>query len=266
VTDPPTTYKELQPHPSLAKHVSCVWFQSVAEQPVVHRVVPDACADVVSIAGASPVVVGPATGAVLVTLPARSLVVGIRFRPGMAGAALGVSASELLDLEVSVEDVWGSAATRSLWDGLGDAEPIRGKLAVFERFVAARLGQCRPADELVHSAVTWLAPHPAAHVSQLVADLGVSSRALLRRFHEAVGYGPKTLQRVLRFQRLLLSTNPPSTRSLARLAAEAGYLDQAHMTREVVALAGIPPSALRASRFSADAMSDFFNTLGDAEP
>ncbi len=76
-------------------------------------------------------------------------------------------------------------------------------------------------------------------------ELGVGERQLLRRFRSAVGYGPKLLHRVLRFQRFLgfLAVNPE--RDLAATAARTGYADQAHLTRDAVQLAGKPPGQLR---------------------
>jgi AraC-like DNA-binding protein len=64
----------------------------------------------------------------------------------------------------------------------------------------------------------------------------------------AVGYGPKRLARILRLQRALgAATAPhPEGRSLARVAAEAGYADQAHFSNECLALAGAPPRDLLA--------------------
>jgi AraC-like DNA-binding protein len=70
-------------------------------------------------------------------------------------------------------------------------------------------------------------------------DLGVSERQLRRRFADAVGYGPKRLARVLRFQRFLGLAEHGG--DLARLALDAGYADQAHMTAEVTELAGLSP-------------------------
>jgi AraC-like DNA-binding protein len=84
---------------------------------------------------------------------------------------------------------------------------------------------------------------PGARVSAL--DLGVSERQLRRRFEDAVGYGPKTLARVLRFQRFLALAAGGG--DLARLALSAGYADQAHLTRECRRLAGRTPVALLAS-------------------
>jgi AraC-like DNA-binding protein len=58
-------------------------------------------------------------------------------------------------------------------------------------------------------------------------------------------YGPKLFQSVLRFQRLLNLTGCASAPgSLAQFYAEAGYADQAHMTREVQRFSGMPPTVL----------------------
>jgi len=82
-----------------------------------------------------------------------------------------------------------------------------------------------------------------------------------RRFLAAVGYGPKMFQSILRFQRLLnLAGGTSSHQRLAGLAADAGYADQAHMTREVQRFANCPPTALRWSDRCTLRMSDLFKT------
>jgi AraC-like DNA-binding protein len=72
----------------------------------------------------------------------------------------------------------------------------------------------------------------------------MSERQLRRRFERSVGYGPRTLRRVLRFQRFLAAAQGGG--SLARIAADAGYADQAHLARDCGRLAGLTPSALLA--------------------
>jgi transcriptional regulator GlxA family with amidase domain len=94
--------------------------------------------------------------------------------------------------------------------------------------------------------------------------VGLGDRQLRRRFAEAVGYGPKTLDRILRFQRFLVLARATSA-DLARLAIEAGYADQAHLTRECTRLSGLPPAALLASGAGpAGERSDSFKTVGRA--
>jgi AraC-like DNA-binding protein len=97
-----------------------------------------------------------------------------------------------------------------------------------------------------------------SRVAALAVALGISDRQLRRRFHEAVGYGPKTLDRVLRLQRLV--ARAPAVISgdedLARVAADLGYADQAHLTRDCRRLTGMTPTALAAGRATRRALAD----------
>jgi AraC-like DNA-binding protein len=72
--------------------------------------------------------------------------------------------------------------------------------------------------------------------------MGMSERTLRRRCLDAFGYGFKTLDRVLRFQRFVRLAAQTSIGGLAELAARAGYADQAHMTREVQRMSGASAS------------------------
>jgi transcriptional regulator GlxA family with amidase domain len=70
-----------------------------------------------------------------------------------------------------------------------------------------------------------------------------------------VGQPPKTLQAILRFQRLRACLAAPSATppALARAAAECGYFDQAHLSRDCARLAGATPAALASAVTSATA-------------
>jgi AraC-like DNA-binding protein len=170
------------------------------------------------------------------TLAPGSVVVGARLGPGAGGNALGLPLSELRDLRVPVDELDPALASELP----GDLEP-RAAIARVAA-AAARLVAARPPDALVFEAARRLA-RPGARVETLAGELGVSERQLRRRCHAGAGYGPKTLQRVLRFRGVLDRLAPPGE-DLAALAAGAGYADQAHLTREFGRLAGLPPGAL----------------------
>jgi len=88
---------------------------------------------------------------------------------------------------------------------------------------------------------------PAARTEAVAAEVGLSERQFRRRCQAAAGYGPKTLQRVLRFQRfvrLLDAARAPALPDLAAVATQAGYADQAHLTRECSDLSGLTPVKL----------------------
>jgi methylphosphotriester-DNA--protein-cysteine methyltransferase len=75
--------------------------------------------------------------------------------------------------------------------------------------------------------------------------LGLSPRSLRRFSQSQFGYGAKTLERILRLQRFLRQSRALPQHSLAMLAADAGYADQAHLSREARELAGMTASELR---------------------
>jgi AraC-like DNA-binding protein len=98
---------------------------------------------------------------------------------------------------------------------------------------------------LAAEAVRRLLPAQPTDLKALAASLFISERQPRRRCEAAVGLAPKLLHRILRFQRFIAlawTLERPSTQ-LARLAADAGYADQAHLTREAKRLEGRSPRA-----------------------
>jgi AraC-like DNA-binding protein len=239
-------YRELPLPGPPARHVACLWTRDAEPVASVRRILPDACVDVVWVRGDRLVVAGPATGPVLSALPAGAAAAGVRFRVGAAGSALGVPAGELRDRNVELAEVWGARAARRLADRLERAATSDAAVAALVAAVCERLPPARDLDGVVRAAALRAAA-PRTAIERVASDLGLGERQLRRRVADAVGYGPKTLQRVLRFQRFLaLARAAEGTPDLAALAFEAGYADQAHLTRECTRLAGLPPAALLA--------------------
>jgi AraC-like DNA-binding protein len=259
---PTSTYREYPPPAALARHVLCVWSQTIGagESWYRHRVLPDGCADLVWIGEAPAVVAGPATGPVIVPLAPRTSVVGVRLRPGATPALLGVAANELSNRDTPLRDIWGASA-----DALSARvieQPSFGARLEAAAALAGRLAAARPLDPVIAASTSWLARHPEGRIADLARILEVGERRLRRHFALAVGYGPKTFQRVLRLQRLLALAGraPRPDLSLAALAAEAGYADQAHMSRELRQLTGRSPGALLPGSASTLELSDLFKT------
>jgi transcriptional regulator GlxA family with amidase domain len=192
-------------------------------------------------------------------------VLGVRLRPGAAGVILGLPASELIDRDTPLRDLWGAGAD-ALAERVGEPPGIAAKLAALEAALAARLAATPPPDPTVAAAVRWLARHPAGRVADLARFLDIGERRLHRRFAAAVGYGSKTFHRVLRLQRALAlaGRGPRREMSLAALAAAAGFADQAHMSRELQALTGRSPGALLRQAGSTLELSDLFKTSVEA--
>jgi AraC-like DNA-binding protein len=234
-----STYRELPPPRHLAASVACLWVREV-DAAGTHVVLPDGCIDIVA-SSAGVLTAGPDTGPAPSALRAGDTIVGVRFRPGAAAPVLGWPANELRDRRVPLEDLGVKSFRAAL-----ETDVAKKDLTPFVDAVARRVRDAPPPDPVVQQAIAELAG--GARVSELPARLFLSERQLRRRFHVSVGYGPKVFERVLRLQRLL-ALAPATPGSLARLAAEAGYADHAHMAAECARLTGMPPSVLLEVRF-----------------
>lgn len=224
-------------------HLDCVWVGMIGDDDgFTDRVLPDACIDVIW-DGIDLFVAGPDTGPVIrVDLPG-SFFAGVRFRPGHAPAFLGLPAAELRDQRVSVRDLWGAPFAAELEDDISWRAPGDAARRLEQRITALAVGnEATAAIDAVRASVL------STDVGSLANELGVTARTLHRRCEHAFGYGPKTLQRVLRFRKFLSLAERSPAKGLAHLAADAGYADQPHLTRESMRLSGLAPRELLSSR------------------
>jgi AraC-like DNA-binding protein len=258
-------YREFRPPAALARYLVCLWTQTVSNSlgEYAQRVLPDTCIDIVLINDEPPLVIGPWTGPFLARLAPGTMIVGARFRPGLATSILGLPASVLLNQSAALRTVWGSRAS-ARFERITDQRSLAARKSAMEAAMVDCISHADPVDEGATAGIQWLARHPHGRIEELSRWIGMSRRQLQRRFTAMVGYGPKTFQSVLRFQRLLNLTSRANTqRSLAQVSGDAGYADQAHMTREVQRFSGSPPTAVLRSARCALQLSDLLRSACD---
>jgi AraC-like DNA-binding protein len=245
-------YVERRPRPELESLLASVWVQQVAADapPYAHLNVPNGCVELLCRIGDTPRIVGPLTQGVVEVLDPGSTVVGVRFRPGAAAALVGSPPSELVDLTLEADAVLGHALIET-----GERIALSGSpgaaMALLEQLIVERATTtAADVDPLVAEAVRRLMPWGVKDVASLRSELFISERHFRRRLESSIGLAPKTLHRVLRFQGFLALAQyalargkDPAGAGLGALAAEAGYADQAHLTRECARLAGATPKA-----------------------
>jgi AraC-like DNA-binding protein len=252
--DGPESYVERLPLPALAHRVRTVWVQHTGARPYVQRNLPTGGVELHCPLGGLPRLIGPLTAASIQLLPPFTTVVGARFWPGAASPLLDLPVDELADLTVELDDVWRGTAER-LGELLAVATDPHSALHLLQRFLVNRQTRAADPDRLVSVAVRRLMPWQPVEIGTLTTELTISGSQLRRRFLAAVGVGPKVLQRTLRFQGYLAlaqAAATPSTRSwpigVADLAAEVGYADHAHLSRECRRLTGLTPRELLGER------------------
>jgi AraC-like DNA-binding protein len=241
------TYVERRAIAPLEPFVAAVWEQRVPAGGPGHEQlsIPTGGAELVWRSGSEPLLTGPRTSPAAETLPPGTTVLGWRLRPGATQALFGVPGAELVDQQVCLEQALGARGGRlrervSVAPDLGEAQR-RLVMAVHER---------PRADPTIDQLVERLGPWGPPAVAPLARELFMSERQLRRRCQSATGLTPKTLQRVLRFQGFvalvqaaIAGGQSPTEQRMSRLAAEAGYADQAHLARECRRLSGRSPSA-----------------------
>ena len=237
----PSAYRERRPPTELADHVANLWVREVpAAAPATVRVLPDGSADIMWLQQGSTVttlVAGPDSRAQFTELTPGSRMAGLRFAPGVAATVLGVPLDELRDKRVALSELWGPAAIELAERAASSVEPESMLAAAAARRITD------PPDSSASFIARTLERSSGPGVVARVADqIGLSERQLLRRCLTAFGYGPKTLQQVLRFQRALRLARAGGR--LVDVAVLSGYADQAHLARESRRLAGAPITQL----------------------
>ncbi|CAN7369063.1 AraC family transcriptional regulator [Variovorax paradoxus] len=176
--------------------------------------------------------------------------VGAQLQPGAARALLGAPEDALAGQHTPLDALWGAQQANAALERIHAAGSLEAQLAVFEALLAQRAIDSQGAGlRGLHPAIA-AALGPLARenppIAALVARSGYSHRRFIALFRSGIGLGPKEYARVMRFDRALALAGGPA-QSWADIALTAGYSDQAHLSREFSALAGMPPEAWRQS-------------------
>jgi AraC-like DNA-binding protein len=160
---------------------------------------------------------------------------GIRYRP--------------LDLDT---DEAALAGLSELFNARGEGvrehpfDPIIGALdAWIEHYLGPRRSPAAASAKALDDALSAAGPDRGIRVASLAATAGVVPRTLQRHFRKRTGLAPKRYAAVQRFSGALQQV-ASGDGSLADIASEAGYCDQAHLTADWARHAGLSPGRFRA--------------------
>jgi AraC-like DNA-binding protein len=170
---------------------------------------------------------------------APSCSVGAVLRPGAWALLFGVSADELAERHTPLADLWGAWAGR-VHERLLEGGSAEERLAILEAVLASRLPRVRTLHPAIAAVLEEMDSFPS--IEAAVQRSGISHRSFVAQFHRTVGLGPKTYMRIRRFQQALCSLRRSGDLSLAGMAVDAGYSDQAHFSRDFKAFAGVTPT------------------------
>jgi AraC-like DNA-binding protein len=236
-----------------------VWDTRVARARPPDRVVPDACPELIVHLGdpfrrrvgrrwrrqPRAFLAGTLSRPWLLQAGARVRTIGVRFRPGAVTSIFRIHMAQATDREVPLEALVGRAEARELTRRLAAAGP-RG-LPMLERWLVARRARNAPrrADVTRPAVSAILAGRGRARIRAVADRLGVHPRRLERGFARDLGIRPKLFARIVRLNAALAALGSDDRGRAVDWALEAGYFDQAHLSRDFRAVAGRRASAPR---------------------
>jgi AraC-like DNA-binding protein len=207
------------------------------------RILPDGCVDLVfEVAGSAwrATAYGSTTQVRELACTPGAHYLGLRFQPGHSRHFLQACAGDLTNTQADAHDLVRF-----------NLEPLAARVgtdALFDTIDAELLARLRVAPPPTPSAVDAMlneieATHGVLRIDALALRLATNPRRLQRQFLRTIGVSAKFYATVVRAGRALHCIAAGDA-ALADVAAEAGYADQSHMTRDFARLAGATPRTL----------------------
>jgi len=253
-------YFEIKPNPILADIVKCFWFLEKdysLGSTVNETVFPDGCIDFVFqsngddlridlngrlVRQPSSFIIGQQNQAVLFTSSGTTSMVGIRFYAYGAYPILQLPIHELTNQIVDLKDILGKP-TISLSEKANTLSPLE-TIRELEGFLIQQLTQGKTDTARIQSATHLLfQQRGATDIAELARYTNLSVRTLERGFQETVGYSPKALARVIRFNRVKDALILDPSLNFTDLSHRAGFFDQAHFIHDFKQFSGKTPSS-----------------------
>ncbi|CAM3318787.1 Helix-turn-helix domain-containing protein [Paracoccus aminovorans] len=182
-------------------------------------------------------------GPVVINSSGRSRCIQVDFTPPGALRFFGFPAAEIAARIVALDEI-ADKGIDALRDRLAGIRDWESRLSLAEAFIRRRLAD---APEISFAWNALLRSGGGIRIAALSERIGWSRKHLRTRFTDEFGISPKTAARMARFNHAL-ALAADGTLPLAQIAAEAGYADQAHFSREFREFGGTTPAGWRAAR------------------
>ena len=207
-------------------HTVAEFYEMSAEEdmPQVSRFIPDACVDMTfqyAPGKVTGVVCGNYSTIIEVHREQYNLMFGIRLHPGAAPSVLGIPANKLAGNHYYVES--------SIMNLMKKADTFSERIRIMEEYMADRIDSKRPLllDYCINSIIN---NSVGLRINELAQETGYSDRYIRKVFEQYVGFSPKTVSEIVRFQKAFIYLERTHL-TRCEVSVQCGYYDQSHMNR-----------------------------------
>jgi len=245
-------YDSYVPQPPLSHLIHNIWYvEGHAPTLRKQRHLPTGMAEIVmnlSPGPGNPIFAGPFSEHFNFELNGPTCVLGVQFKSGGAFPLLKLPTSELHNLHVPLQDVWGTKGPE-LRERLMPASTPMARFKIMEQFLLSQICNPMGLDPAVSFALQRFQATPdECTVSRIVETTGLTHRRFGQLFSRQVGMKPKLFLRLQRFQRAIWKAEGQQDVDWANLAIDCGYFDQAHLIHNFQEFAGLTPESWLALR------------------
>ncbi|KRF17443.1 AraC family transcriptional regulator [Nocardioides sp. Soil797] len=241
------------PHQDLSSWVEHYWTvrwelpagtlyrSEVASHPAVHATVESGTSPHHGLAMPAALVHGVVTRRFTIDLTGEGRSFGVKFRPGGFGAFTGEDVATWTDRVDKLEAAFGASAVSLQRDVLALEDDTERSRAM-DAFLLARVPDPDPRyTRVLHIVAGLVRDSTLTSVDAVCERFDISARTLQRLFRRYVGVGPKWVLQRYRLHDAVSLIDAGDAPDLAMLAADLGWFDQAHFTRDFTELVGVPP-------------------------
>ena len=253
-------YQEYQPVEPLSDYIQLIWIAE-SESPDDHypreKILPDGIVEIVFHFG-DPFITYNAAGETLIQPQGFAIsqmqkfieiesngaigFVSIRFYPWGAHHFFETPVNEFIDNTIELNHLWGDAY-KTILQQIKNVDNNE-KVHIIQRFLSKCLSKYRKNDHAIDDAIKLIRDLKGqCSIKQVCDKTDLNLKQLERKFLKAVGTTPKTFSRTTRFLYLCHHLQEYENKTMAQLAYELGYYDQAHFIRDFKAFSGLTPKA-----------------------
>lgn len=252
-------YQTYQPHPNLKSLVNFYWTLEVPadKNSQKQRIVPDGCIEMAFILGDD---IKRYISEDDFVLQPRAMILGqplepfyiepvgyvntfsVSFYPYGFANFISEPIKNLVNKETSIHHLFDEVDARELEQKIIDAQDTRQRINIIEAFLFDKLNHDTTMDAIVKSTIDiLLSSKGSAPINEIVKKDSSKRRQLERKFRKQIGLSPKQLGKIIRLQSALKMLLSEKKESLATIAYESEYYDQAHFIRDFREFTGASP-------------------------